>query len=271
MYTVVDQIVHDDPTSKREILGTKMADPSKFRAHNVAKASAVANRLWEEPDLATELDALFGGVNPFRTTWTWRDTFYEDDADVIAVFDIDHERMKRGIVEMCIAQLVVGLLFFAMNLATFVTLGVHSEQWRLISFTLGLLGFKLTTGAILRARSELAMVERQHVAIANRGVYLDETDTPGSLLLGKRKVIDFDSILDCVIHEYGCRRRIKIKVLDRSDPAASNTPDPNHNDQILPDITERSMFVALVIAMKARNNRLASSDVSSAECHAKGL
>jgi hypothetical protein len=252
-----------------------MADPSKFRAPIVAKASAVANRLWEEPDLATELDALFGGVNPFRTTWTWRDTFYEDDADVIAVFDIDHERMKRGIKEMCIAQLVVGLLFFAMNLVTFVKLGVNSERWHLISFTLGLLGFKLTTGAILRARSELAMVERQHVAIANRGVYLDETDSPGSLLLGKRKVIDFDSILDCVISEYGCRRRIKIKVRDSpgisSEPAASNTPDPNHNDQILPDITERSMFVALVIAMKARNNRLASSDVSSAECHAKGL
>jgi hypothetical protein len=45
-----------------------------------------------------------------------------------------------------------------------------------------LLGF-----TIFRARSALAMVERQHVAIAHRGVYLDETDTPGSLVIGKRK------------------------------------------------------------------------------------
>jgi hypothetical protein len=163
--------------------------------------------------------------------------------------------MKRGIIEMLVTQLVVGWLCFALNIVTFAMIRVHSEGWRLISFMLGLLGFKLATGAIFRARSELAMVERQHVAIAHRGVYLDETDTPGILVIGKRKVIDFDSIRDCGI---GWRRRIKIKVHDSpgtsSEPAASKTPDNVH---ILPDIAERSMFVAPVIAMKARSSRLA--------------
>jgi hypothetical protein len=250
---------------------TGMTDPSMLRAINRSRhrPSTVSQQhgFWNVPDatqMETELDALLAGINPMRATWTWKDELYEDDADVMVVFDIDHKRMKWGIIVGYFPQLVIGILLLTVWLIINLMTEIDSVVGQvLVQTALSTLGFKFVAEATCRARAEVAMVERYHVAIARHGVYLDETDIPGSLVMGNRKVIDFESILDCWISDHGT---ISIKVHDRdgttsSEPAVSAKPDLKDNSYTLPDITEQAMFVALVRAMKARASRLRTTEV----------
>jgi hypothetical protein len=123
---------------------------------------------------------------------TWNDPFYENENDIIAAFDFNLNDLRdiyafqeTGSWFNLIASILLGL---------FVSFGMEGGWvwWILLSFPL--------FGSILliaEAQEELYMLGRRHVAVAQCGVYLDETEEPGSSTLAKRTVVKFESIVSC--------------------------------------------------------------------------
>jgi hypothetical protein len=109
-----------------EVRATGMTDP----ATNSTRLSTASHHdgVWDVPDateLEAELDALLAGRNPLCALWTWKDEFYEDDSDVIVVFDVDHELMRRGIISFCIPLFVLGFVLLAVCFISVVVIGIH--------------------------------------------------------------------------------------------------------------------------------------------------
>jgi hypothetical protein len=126
-------------------------------------------------------------------TITWNDPLYENNPDIIAVFDINSKTLGdmyewQGL----LAGVCLLLLMF------FIPLTSESDSvywWFLWVPVAG------SIFVIVHANKEKYKVERLHVAVARHGVYLDETDEPGSSSLAKRTVLEFDSIVSCRIHD----------------------------------------------------------------------
>lgn len=127
----------------------------------------------------------------------WKDPFYDDERDVISVFLLDHEMLDRksklfykymklftiavtcGVFILCFVMPVAIVLFFALYL--------------------GLILFIVFPILIREERNESHRRKRTHIAIASQGIYVDETDEPGSKILQRRTIHRFNEIRHCSV------------------------------------------------------------------------
>jgi hypothetical protein len=180
-------------------------------------------------------------------TITWNDPFYENNPEIVAAFDIDSNKLGeiyewRGLCAWCLLLLLVG--FFIP-----VTSTSGSAYWWFLWVPVPGSIF-----VIVHAYKEKYKVERRHVAVARRGVYLDETDEPGSSSLAKRTVLKFDSIASCRVHDMGycAAAHYSVVIVTRNTNKPTTTSAkvvPEHNSHNVTGLLNGQAFVDLVSAM----------------------
>jgi hypothetical protein len=110
---------------------------------------------------------------------TWCDSFYENDTDVIAVFDMNRKMANRYLQIYIFYVIICILLIPCMGAGIcFLMALLHDNEslyWR---------SYRL---------------RRKHVAATRRGLYFDEVDEPGSGTIMGRLVIPYDQIDKMVV------------------------------------------------------------------------
>jgi hypothetical protein len=124
---------------------------------------------------------------------------YKNDKDVIAVFDIDYKKMAE--IGRCKRDTMASGVFGG---SCFMFVIALNDDWQL-NFLLWILVALLAWLAMHYITFVFQML-RRHNAIANRGVYIDDVDEPGSVRLVRRQIIALDAIEGChVVVVGGCR------------------------------------------------------------------
>jgi hypothetical protein len=118
---------------------------------------------------------------------TWYDSFYENDADVIAAFDINHEMLDRNSM-LYLYYLMAGIFILLIPLGG-----------------IGLIFLLFIAEPIKAERIQNYRRRRTHVAIARQGIYFDQVDEPGSRTIMSRTFASYDQIHKCMVEvEEGC-------------------------------------------------------------------
>jgi len=127
----------------------------------------------------------------------WKDPFYDDDSDVIAIFLLDHEILDRK------SQLFYHYMsLFAITVTSAVCLLYFALPNYMLAFFVLYLGAILLIVfpiLILEERRERNRRERTHIALTKRGIYVDESDAPGSKVLRQRTIYGFNEIRSCSV------------------------------------------------------------------------
>jgi hypothetical protein len=200
---------------------------------------------------------LAGQINPKESAFdvpdfargiAWNDPFYESDQEVIAAFDFSSNKIR---------EISVGRELFArFVMTTSILLGwilsvANEDGWICWFYLCGPIAGSIA--AIAEAKKEIYMLGRRHVAIARCGIYLDETDEPGFSSLAKRRVLKFDSIVSCRVHDTGCARphySVVIVTRNTDKPATADTSMlPKQISHTVTGLSNGQTFVDLVSAM----------------------
>jgi hypothetical protein len=188
---------------------------------------------------------------------SWNDPFYANDPDIIAAFHFNSNDLREIYVGrewfgwfMLIVWILVGIF---LSFATKIGWNCWWFFW---------LPVVMSIGSIADAKKEIFMLERRHVAVARSGVYLDETDEPGSASLARRTIIKFESIVSCRIKEAGCARPLYSVVIrtpytttTKPSTPASAKADPEYIAHTVTGLSNGQAFVDLVSAMMKRAKR----------------
>jgi hypothetical protein len=135
-------------------------------------------------------------VPDIARNFTWNDPFYENDADVIAAFDLDYLKLDF---DAKARVAVVGFFYFAFVVTCIFVISLELVfAW----FFLFPAGFYIASAAVA-ANKNVIRNQRLHVAIAPRGVYVDEAANPGSLRRVRREIIPFETITQCCVEDTG--------------------------------------------------------------------
>jgi hypothetical protein len=173
---------------------------------------------------------------------TWYDSFYENDADVIAAFDINHEMLDR-------------------NSALRLSYRIAAISILLIPFFgLWLLPLLFSAVSILEERVQNYRRQRTHVAIARQGIYHDLVDKPGSQVLMSRTVTSYDQIDKCmVLVAEGCWYINYTVVVESKSTGSFLFPVPGETVFKLDGLVGTQKFVDIVKAMMERSHCLNGS------------
>lgn len=126
---------------------------------------------------------------------SWDDPLYENDPDVIAAFDVAYEKIDRSDRQRQIALIAMGIPIIC-------TVSVIiSDKWSFWSNLLALVALLVVAVAVVRKGAYRK--QRLHVAVARRGVYVDEVAHPGICRLMRRQVIAYDRIIACTVEDRG--------------------------------------------------------------------
>jgi hypothetical protein len=187
---------------------------------------------------------------------SWNDPFYANDPDVIAAFHFNSNNLREIYVGrerfgwfMLIVWILVGVFL------SFVT----KIGWNCWWFFW--LPVSMSIASIEEAKKEIYMLGRRHVAVALSGVYLDETDEPGSAPLARQTIIKFESIVSCHIMEAGCARPLYSVVIrtpyttTKPSTTASAKADPEYISHTVTGLSNGQAFVDLVSVMMKRAKR----------------
>lgn len=194
---------------------------------------------------------------------TWNDPFYDayhhhnctsstNVADIIVAFDLDrtlYDRTTYELLKWFILTPVVCLV-----LTTLLIYFIWGMFNALCSFMIyGAYYFFLSmfyVGMECTRREKKARLERAHIAISTRGIYIDEVDAPGSFNLMSRTRITYDEITTCrVMSEYNQFYRTmsyKIAMNTKYDVGGF----PRYIIEVIPNQQE---FVNIVDAMMERH------------------
>jgi hypothetical protein len=156
---------------------------------------------------------------------TWYDSFYENDTDVIAAFDMKYEMADRILQKLILYYLISFLLLpFGIGII-FLILLCNNENLNWRSYRL----------------------RRTHVAIARQGIYFDQVDEPGSRALMSRTVIPYDQIDEIVVKvvkDY-CQLNYEVFVYRKNNQPALQVTC----------LVETQTFVDVVHALMERSRR----------------
>jgi hypothetical protein len=179
---------------------------------------------------------------------TWYDSFYENDADVIAAFDINHEMLDR-------------------NSALRLNYRIAAISVLLIPlFGLGLVPLLFCVIFILEERMQIYRRQRTHVAIARQGIYHDLVDEPGSQVLMSRTVTSYDQIEKCMVRvEEGCSYIKYTVVVDTKSSGSFFSPVPGETVFKVDGLVGTQKFVDIVKAMMERSHCLNGSTNSEVQ------
>lgn len=126
-----------------------------------------------------------------------KDPFYDDEEDVLAVFLLDQEILNR---KSKLFYHYMALFSIVVTCGIFVLYFVMPPYiFAFFVFYLGVIMFVVFPILILDERSERYRRERTHIAITRQGVYVDETDEPGSKILRHRTIHCFNEIRHCSV------------------------------------------------------------------------
>jgi hypothetical protein len=117
----------------------------------------------------------------------FHDPYFDNDSTVIAAFSFDHEALDRilnhGMVSLLVLAAVLlvsvsfpGILFSFLGL---LYLALFMEVWKM--------------------RSLRYLCRRSHIAIATKGIYVDEVSEPNSQVLVRRRVFKYDDYKHCYV------------------------------------------------------------------------
>jgi hypothetical protein len=127
----------------------------------------------------------------------WKDPFYDEEEDVMAVFLLDHEILDR---KSKLFYDYMALFSIVVTCGIFVLYFVMPAYiFAFFAFYLGLILFIVFPILILEERSERHRRERTHIAITRQGVYVDETEEPSSKILQRRTIHRFNEIQKCSV------------------------------------------------------------------------
>jgi hypothetical protein len=191
---------------------------------------------------------------------TWSDSFYQNDTDVIAAFDIDHMMLDKN--SMSRQSLYYFIIIIAILLIFLLwTVTIVDDP---VLFTLQV--FSVSSVIFLPVLALLISVERRqnyrrrraHIAIAQRGIYFDQVDEPGSRTLKSRAVASYDQIHECKVkvEEGCCQPKYEVVVY-----AVTNKSEPLFK---VDGLVATQKFVDIVHAMMERyqrRNHSTSSDI----------
>jgi hypothetical protein len=153
---------------------------------------------------------------------SWNDPFYENNPDIIAAFDVNSKKLREIYVGRKLIAWFILIATILLGLILSFAIKGGAVCWVFFWSPIAVSIFVVGT-----VKKEIYMLERRHVAVARCGVYLDETDEPGSSHLARRTVLKFDSIVSCSVHETGWSRPHYNVVIVTSNPNTPINPDPN--------------------------------------------
>jgi hypothetical protein len=176
--------MHDEEGGASETNETELLVPSGHDDNKFSVSEANASKI----------SSFTGG------SITWKDSLYKNDKDVIAVFDIDYKKMAK------IGRCKRDAMFVGVLGGSFVmfVIALSDNAWDL-NFLLWI-PVAILAWLAMHYNTFVFQMLRRHIAIASRGVYIDDVDEPGSSRLVRRQVIALDAIEGChVIVVGGCR------------------------------------------------------------------
>jgi hypothetical protein len=193
---------------------------------------------------------------------SWNDPFYENNPDIIAAFDVNSKKLLEIYVGRTLFAWFILIATFLLGLILSFAIKGGAACWGFFWMPIAVSIF--VVGAV---KKEIYMLERRHVAVARRGVYLDETDEPGSSHLARRTVLKFDSIVSCSVYETGWSRPHYNVVILTPNPNAPINIDPNvvvplppiHISHNVTGLSNGQAFVDLVAAMMERSKQASSN------------
>jgi hypothetical protein len=195
---------------------------------------------------------------------TWSDSFYQNDTDVIAAFDINHTMLDKKSMSRqstCYFIIIIATLLIFLRWTSTVS-GTSIDDPALfilqVSIGISLVLVPFLAFCIFDERRQNYRRRRTHVAIAQRGIYLDQVDEPGSRTLKSRTVASYDLIHECKvkIEEGCCKPKYEVVVY-----AVTNKSEPLFK---VDGLVATQKFVDIVHAMKERyqrRNHSTSSDI----------
>ena len=194
---------------------------------------------------------------------TWYDPFYDayhhnnctsgtNVADIIVAFDLDrtlydrttYEHLKWFILTpvVCVVPTTLLIYFIGGMLNALCSFMIYAAYYFFLSI--------IYVGSEYVRREKKARLERTHIAISTRGIYIDEVDAPGSFNLMSRTRITYDEITMCrVMSEYSQFYRTmsyKITINTKYDVGGF----PRYIVEVIPNQQE---FVNIVDAMMERH------------------
>jgi hypothetical protein len=181
---------------------------------------------------------------------TWYDSFYENDVDVIAAFDINHEMLDRNSALLlrlnyriaAISILLIPLVGIGLFVLMVISIIIHEE------------------------RMQIYRRQRTHVAIARQGIYHDLVDEPGSQVLMSRTVTSYDQIEKCMVHvAEGCWYIKYTVVVDSKSSGSFLFPVPGETVFKVDGLVGTQKFVDIVKAMMERSHCLNGSTNSEVQ------
>jgi hypothetical protein len=199
--------------------GSSMVDESAVITHSPVIIHSFSSRCELEMDSTDETKRLvptgavdmpaptgsYPSLEPFEaeaatfahsgTTVTWSDPFYENNKDVIAAFDMDYDYVRRMFSARRNAFLAGAAFCLLLSVVLYKTVFWFSVLLWITVVPL--------LGQAVDLNKSLHLMLRRHVAIARRGVYVDDADQPHSLRLARRQVIALDTINGCQVDEVG--------------------------------------------------------------------
>jgi hypothetical protein len=209
--------------------------------------------------------ALFNLPDTAARHITWNDSLYENNPDIIAAFDINLDKLReiyvgRGLLAWF---LLIVLILFGLILSFAIKGGWTC--WLFLWMPVAVSVFAI--GATMK---EIHMLGSRHVAVAHRGVYLDETDEPGSSHLARRTVLKFDAIVSCSVSDTGWLRPHYNVVILYLNPNKPTNPDPNvvvpqHISHNVTGLSNGQAFVDLVCAMMERTEQATNNGLCPAD------
>jgi hypothetical protein len=201
------------------------------------------------PSGATELPFRTKGLNDVvlgaGCDISWNDPLYEEDSDVIAVFDIDYKQIDRD-------QLTFSRIFsFYLLLAIYLlVVGKLNSLGIFVCFMVG-------PWVACAVTQESFRQKRVHVAVTHRGIFLDEVAHSENLAIQRRQVVAYGNIERCYMQEVvGFFFQVRYDVALVLKTRLPNTTTTNAAAEQLITIhglLKIQSFVDLIQAMMARS------------------
>jgi hypothetical protein len=173
--------------------------------------------------------------------FTWCDSFYKNDTDVIAVFDMNHKMLDRDAM-FCYCRMFGIFIFCFVPFFIWIWISISFIVWIFFMLVPIFVAMSINEERIKNFRRR-----RSHFAIARQGIYYDQVDEPGSRKLMSRTVISYDDIQKSMVTEEKgcCRPNYQVVVY-------ANNGQPSLS---IEGLVETQIFVDIVNAMIERCRR----------------
>ena len=271
----VDVELMSPPQSNGAYIAVGTTDDSHANASNCSTVPVVAEEL-----MLYRSKCHIDDIPEVARGMTWNDPFYESidssstgtTTEIIAAFDINRTLYDRPTYEIFRWFILIPMFAFAGLLPFLLIWGLVGEAF----YSCLIYGVCLLYAYILvdcHRQVSMVRINRTHIAVSTRGIYIDEVDAPGSHNLMSRTRILYDEIKKCqVISTYDCfNKTMNYKVtINTVDDHEVKDEKGVGTGRFIPKYTieglqKQQKFVDVVIAMKERHAHCVPSPALNGE------